>query len=41
MKRYARGLLTMLFLLTVVTPLPGEAALRVAVIKVKGMTCDD
>ncbi len=41
MRRYAVGLLLMLFLLTLVMSLPSEAAVRVAVITVKGMTCND
>ncbi len=40
MKYYAMVLAAVLLLLTVLAPLPMEAALRVAVIAVKGMVCD-
>ena len=40
MARHATVLTLLLFLLALLTPLPTEAAPRMAVIKVKGMTCD-
>lgn len=40
MRRYAISLLITLLLLMFLAPPLAEAALRVAVIKVKGMVCD-
>ncbi len=40
MRRYAIVLAVLALLLTLLAPPPAEAALRLAVIKVKGMVCD-